>query len=202
MDAHSNPRRALKSAQEQDWRWRRNERDRARCAAETAEQRSERLRKWKERDRARCAAQTASERQATSQQRSTRESERMAAETPEERERRSQRMSTNQHERLAAETPKERERLQRMSTNQHERLTGGFACASFICALWVYIARGLHPFEESSAIQHFERGIACVVLTFNTYTRLPHIYFAPPIHSYPSFPYPRKTGSNDAERTP
>ena len=30
MDAHSNPRRSLKSAQEQeDWRWRRNERDRA-----------------------------------------------------------------------------------------------------------------------------------------------------------------------------
>ena len=67
MDAHSNPRRALKSAQEQeDRRWHRKERDRVRRAAETAEQRSKRLRKWRERDRARCAAQTASERQATS----------------------------------------------------------------------------------------------------------------------------------------
>ena len=37
MDAHSNPRKALKSAQEQeDQRQCRNERDRARCAAETA----------------------------------------------------------------------------------------------------------------------------------------------------------------------
>ena len=62
MDAHSNPRRALKSAQEQeDRRRRRNERDRARRAAETAEQRSERLRKRRERDCARRAAQTASE---------------------------------------------------------------------------------------------------------------------------------------------
>ena len=70
MDAHSNPRRALKSAQEQeDRRRRRNERDRARRAAETAEQRSERLRKRRERDHARRAAQTASESQATSQQR-------------------------------------------------------------------------------------------------------------------------------------
>ena len=40
MDAYSNPRRALKLAQEQEDRRRcRNERDRARCAAETAEQR-------------------------------------------------------------------------------------------------------------------------------------------------------------------
>ena len=36
MDAHSNPRRVLKLAQKQeDWRRRRNERDRARRAAET-----------------------------------------------------------------------------------------------------------------------------------------------------------------------
>ena len=55
--------------------------ERARRAAETAEQMSERLRKWRERDCARRAAQTASERQATSQQRSSRERERMAAET-------------------------------------------------------------------------------------------------------------------------
>ena len=80
-----------------------------RRAAETVEQRSERLRKQRQRDCARCAAQTASERQATSQQRSTCERERMAAETPEERERRLQRMKTNQHERLAVETPVERE---------------------------------------------------------------------------------------------
>ena len=66
MDTQSNPRRALKSAQEQeDRRQRRNERDRARRAAEIAEQRGERLRKWRERDRARCAAQTASEKQVT-----------------------------------------------------------------------------------------------------------------------------------------
>ena len=65
MDTQSNPRRALKSAPDQeDHRQRRNERDRARRAAETAEQRTERLRKRRERDHARYAAQTASERQA------------------------------------------------------------------------------------------------------------------------------------------
>ena len=80
MDAHSNPRKALKLAQgQEDRRRRRNERDNARHAAETAEQRSERLRKQRERDRARHVAQTASERQATSQQRSPCECERMAA---------------------------------------------------------------------------------------------------------------------------
>ena len=72
MDTQSNPRRALKSAQEQDRRRCRNERDRAQHAAETAEQRSERLRKWRERDRARHIAQTASERQVASQQKSSR----------------------------------------------------------------------------------------------------------------------------------
>ena len=85
MDAHSNPRRTLKSAQEQDQLRRRNKRDRARRAAETAEQRSERLRKRRKRDRARRTAQTASKRQATSQQRSTHERERMATETPKEK---------------------------------------------------------------------------------------------------------------------
>ena len=86
IDTHRNPRRALKSAQEQEDRWRRrNERDRARHAAETVEQRSERLRKQRERDCARRAAQTPSERQAASQQRSTRERERMAVETSEEK---------------------------------------------------------------------------------------------------------------------
>ena len=109
MDAHRNPRRALKLAQQQeDRRWHRNERDRAQRAAEIAEKRSEKLRKRRERDRARHAAQTASERQATSQQRSTLERERMAAEIPEERER-LQWMSTNQHERLAVKTPEEKE---------------------------------------------------------------------------------------------
>ena len=58
METHSNPRRALKSVQEQEARRRhRNKRDRARRAAETVEQRSERLTKWRERDCARCAAQ-------------------------------------------------------------------------------------------------------------------------------------------------
>ena len=81
----SNPKRALKSAQEQeDWQRRRNKRDRARRAAETAEQRSERLQKRRERDHARHAAQTVSERQATSQWKIT--GEHRAAETPEERE--------------------------------------------------------------------------------------------------------------------
>ena len=62
MDAHGNPRRALKSAQEQKDRQRRRiERDRAQRAAETAEQRSERLRERRERDRARRIAQTSSE---------------------------------------------------------------------------------------------------------------------------------------------
>ena len=52
----SDPRRALKSAQEQeDWRRRRNKRDRARRAAETAEQRSERLKKRRVADHARHA---------------------------------------------------------------------------------------------------------------------------------------------------
>jgi len=45
------------------------ERDRARRAAETADQRSERLRKLRVRDRARRATQTASERQASTLQR-------------------------------------------------------------------------------------------------------------------------------------
>ena len=55
--------------EQEDWqqRWHRNERERAQCAGETAEQRSEQLRKRRERDRARRAAQTASERQATLQ---------------------------------------------------------------------------------------------------------------------------------------
>ena len=102
MDPHSNPRRGLKSAQEQEGRWhRKNERGRAWRAAETAEQRSKRLRKRRERNRARPAAQTAGERQATSEQRG-----------PEERERRLQRMSTNQQERLAVETPPRREKTQ------------------------------------------------------------------------------------------
>ena len=86
MDTCSNPRRALKSAQEQeDMWWHRNKRGRVRSAAETVEQRSEGLRKWRERDRARRTAQTASERQATSQQRSIHERERMAAESLEEK---------------------------------------------------------------------------------------------------------------------
>ena len=68
MDTHSNPRRALKSVQEQeDWRWRRNEGGRARRAAETVEQRSKRLRKRRQRDHARRTAQTANKGQATSQ---------------------------------------------------------------------------------------------------------------------------------------
>ena len=124
MDSRSSQcRRGLKSAQEQkDQRRHRNERERARHAAETAETRSEWLRKQRERDCARCAAQTASERQATSQQKSTRERERMAAETPEERQRTLQRMSTNQHERLAVETPEERElRLDQYSTRYREQ---------------------------------------------------------------------------------
>ena len=85
MDAHSNPKRALKSAQEQEDRQRcRNERGRSTCCRDS-EQRGERLRKRRERDRARRAAQTASERQAASHQISTSEHERMAAETPEEK---------------------------------------------------------------------------------------------------------------------
>ena len=58
METHSNQRRALKSAQEQEaWRRHRNERDRARRATETTEQRSERLTKQREKDHARCTAQ-------------------------------------------------------------------------------------------------------------------------------------------------
>ena len=59
------------------------QRDRARRTAETAEQRSKRLKKWRERDHPRHAAQTVSERQATSRWKSTGE---RGAETPDERE--------------------------------------------------------------------------------------------------------------------
>ena len=59
------------------------QRDRVRRTAETAEQRSKRLKKWRERDHARHTAQTVSERQATSQWKSTGE---RGAETPDERE--------------------------------------------------------------------------------------------------------------------
>ena len=55
----------------------------ARHAAETAEQRRERLKKRQEKDHARCDAQIANERQATSQWRSTCE---RGTDTPEERE--------------------------------------------------------------------------------------------------------------------
>ena len=142
MDAHRNPRKARKSAQEQDRRRRRNERDRAWRAAETVEQRSERLRKRRERNCARRAAQTASERQATSQQRSTHERKRMAAETPEEKEdysvwaltstkgwqlkSRRKKITADENQparKFGSWKPRgERERSQRMSTNQHERL--------------------------------------------------------------------------------
>ena len=59
----SNPRRALKSAQEQEDR----QQGRNKGAAETAEQRGERLKKRQERDH----AQIVSERQATSQWKNT-----------------------------------------------------------------------------------------------------------------------------------
>ena len=68
----------------------RNKRDRAQRAVETAEQRSERLKKQWERDHARHAAQIVSERRATSQWKSTGE---RRAETPEERETREQKFS-------------------------------------------------------------------------------------------------------------
>ena len=72
------------------------------------------MRKWKERDCARRAAQTVNERQATYLKKSKREHERTAAEIPEERETRQQ-MSNNQRKRLAVEVPKEREtRLRQM----------------------------------------------------------------------------------------
>ena len=80
MDTHSNPRRAVKSAQEQEDR-RRGAETKETVLDELQRQRNERLRKRREKDRARRAAQTASERQATSQQKSLRERERMAAET-------------------------------------------------------------------------------------------------------------------------
>ena len=67
--------------EQEDMQLRRNKRGSIRRAVATAEQRSKRLRKLRERDRARCAAQTASERQATSQQRCIREHERVAAKT-------------------------------------------------------------------------------------------------------------------------
>ena len=99
MDAHSNPRRALKSAQEQ----------KIGDGAETKETelmccRDSGTKEWKIEKVEGEGAFTAIERQVTSQQRSTRERERIAAETPEERER-LQWMSTNKHESLAVETP-------------------------------------------------------------------------------------------------
>ena len=61
------------------------ERERAQCATETVEERSERLRKLKEKDHAKHTTKTASERQATLQWKSTHEHERMANETSEEK---------------------------------------------------------------------------------------------------------------------
>jgi len=72
-------------------------------------------------------------------------------------------------------------------------------CFVHMYLVGLYSTYELHPFNKSPAIQHFERGIAIKTgdgITFNTYTRLPHIS---PIHP---FPYPRESGSNDAERTP
>ena len=66
MDAHSNPRRALKSAQEQeDWRQHRNKRDRPYMLQRQRNKGVKDLRKWRERERN--LSFTASERQVTSQ---------------------------------------------------------------------------------------------------------------------------------------
>ena len=119
----------LKSAQVQDQRRHRNESDRARRAAETAEQRERKIEKAE--GEGSCQARVllkllvkdklphsrvvnAKEWQLKPlirlQLKGTNEGERMAAETPEERERIFQQMSTNQHEMLAVETPEEREK--------------------------------------------------------------------------------------------
>ena len=60
MDAHSNPRRAVKSPQEQE-DWRRGAETKETVLDVLQRQLSERLRKRREKDRARRAAQTASE---------------------------------------------------------------------------------------------------------------------------------------------
>ena len=127
MDSQSNPRRALKSVQEQEDRRRhRNKRDRAQHAAETVEQRSERLRsggrgivpglllKLPVKDKLPCSRKVpinAKEWQLKPRRREKwgySECETDWKLKPLMRER-LQQMSTNPHERLAVETPEKRE---------------------------------------------------------------------------------------------
>ena len=119
MASASNPSFVQESAST-DGRERRNQRDRARRASETAAQREERLRKRRVRDRARRAEETEDQRAARlARQRGSR-NETLAADTEEQR---TARLSANRSERLAMESEQQRTaRLERLSANQSGRL--------------------------------------------------------------------------------
>ena len=97
----------------------RRARDRARRAAQTAEERDARLRQIRDNRRQSLATESEEERAVRLQ----RMRDRLASETEEERAARLQQMSANQRHRLASETEEERaDRLQQMRANQRHRL--------------------------------------------------------------------------------
>ena len=94
-----------------------------RLAAETAQEREQRLRQLSANQQRRLAAETAQEREQRLRQLSANQQRRLAAETAQEREQRLRQLSANQQRRLAAETAQEREqRLRQLSDNQQRRL--------------------------------------------------------------------------------
>ena len=89
------------------------------CNGTTNGQRQERL----QRQQRRLAAETAQEREQRLRQHSDNQQRRLAAETAQKREQRLRQLSANQQRRLAAETAQEREqRLRQLSDNQQCRL--------------------------------------------------------------------------------
>ena len=97
-------------------------RERARRAAETAEEKELRLSKRRVRDKARRAERTAQQREEALQQLRRQQQERCADETSEQREDRLQLMRDQQRTRRAAESDEQREdRLQLMRDQEHER---------------------------------------------------------------------------------
>ena len=92
-------------------------------AAETAQEKEERLRQLSDNQKRRLAAETAQEREERLRQLSDNQKRRLAAETAQEREERLRQLSVNQQRRLAAETAQEREvRLRQLSHNHQCRM--------------------------------------------------------------------------------
>ena len=92
-------------------------------AAETAQEREERLRQLSANQQRRLAAETAQEREERLRQLSDNQKRRLAAETAQEREERLRQLSDNQQHTLAAETAQEREeRLRQLSHNHQCRM--------------------------------------------------------------------------------